>query len=80
MNNNSMQPPRSCPLEEPEEWQRWAERLDPASWIYYASEAINGLDPFALSYADLVLVSELIDRRAAMVRDLLANATSATVH
>lgn len=76
----SMQPPLSCPLEAPEEWQRWADRLDPASWILYASEVIDGGDPHAMSTDELILMSELIDRRAAMVRELLANPAGDTVH
>lgn len=80
MNSASTQPPLSCPLDEPDEWQRWADSLDPASWILYASELINGLNPHALSHAELLLVDALIDRRAEMVRDLLANRTAETVH
>ena len=52
---------------EPSEWDRWCKALDPLEWLLWASYLINSVDPDALSFDDLKLMSDLIDRRDEML-------------
>jgi hypothetical protein len=73
MNNDSSQFPPFGALKS--EWDRWCKALDPVEWILWASWLINNVDPDALSFDDLRLMCDLIDRRDEKLAQLPAGET-----
>ncbi len=76
MHSDSMQFPLVSPLEAPDAWRQWAENLDPASWVLFANLLLGSIDALTCSYDELLMASELIDRRDAILSELPLSRTA----